>query len=63
MTLQQGIKLAQMAKAKGYALRAEAGRVQFVTVEFDAKGASTVIPRTEWLTYEEAIERIEEAGE
>lgn len=63
MTLEQGIELAQMAKAKNYALRAEAGKVQFVTVEYDAKGAATVTERTGWMGYDEAKQIMEEAGE
>lgn len=59
MTLQQGIELAQMAKARGYALRAESGKVQFVTIEYDEKGQSTEIERTGWLDFDEAKEVME----
>lgn len=55
MTLTQGIQLAQLAKAKGMALRTEAGRVQLVTVTYNGKGKSTVAEHSGWMTYEEAI--------
>ena len=63
MTLQQGIELAQMAKAKNYALRVEAGKVQFVTTEYQGEKKNTVIPRTDWMGYEAAKQLMEEAGE
>lgn len=59
MTLQQGIEIALMAKAKGYALQAENGLVQFVTYEPDT---NTVTPRTEFLTYQQAKQLMLESG-
>lgn len=59
MTLQQGIEIAQMAKSKGYALRAHNGLVQFVTYE---PATNTVTPRTEFMTYQQAKQLILEAG-
>ena len=55
MTLTQGIELAQLAKAKGYAVRAEAGKVQFVTVAYDG-AKSTITEHTGWMGYDEAKE-------
>lgn len=54
MTLQQGIELGKLAQAKGMAVRAENGKVQLVSVTYDAKGKSTVGEQSGWLTYEEA---------
>lgn len=59
MTLAQGFQLAQLAKAKGMAMRTESGRVQFVTVAYDSKGKSTVTEQSGWMTYEEALTAIE----
>ena len=54
----EAVRLSNAAKAKGYAVAVLGGRVQFQTVEFDSAGASTVTPRTGWLTYNEALEII-----
>lgn len=54
MTLQQGIELGKLAQAKGMAVRADNGKVQIVSVTYDAKGKSTVSEQSGWLTYEEA---------
>lgn len=55
MTLIQGIKLGQLAKAKGRTLRTENGKVQFVAVSYDKKGLSTVAPQSRWMTFDEAL--------
>ena len=60
MTLQQGIEIALLAKAKGYALRAQNGLVQFVTYERDT---DTITPRTEFLNYQQAKQLMLDAGE
>lgn len=61
MTLAQGIELAQLAKAKGYALQAEVGKVQFVTVKYGSDGSSIVTPHTNPMDYAEAKELLEQA--
>lgn len=55
MSPSQAIELSIAAKAKGYALAVNFGRVQFQTVEYDARGVSTITPRTGWLDYDEAL--------
>lgn len=50
-----------MAKERGYVLRASKGKVQFVTVVYDKKGNSTVTPHTDFISYEEAKQIMEEA--
>lgn len=57
MTLQQGIELAQMAKAKGYCTRALAGKIQFVVLDsnFDVE-----LEITDYLDYADAKEIIEQ---
>lgn len=54
MTLQQGIELGKLAQAKGMSVRADKGKVQLVSVTYDAKGNSSVKEESGWLTYEEA---------
>lgn len=51
MTLLQGIELAQMAKAKGYALAASKGKVQFQVLNSDG---SVAIRITGWVGYDTA---------
>jgi hypothetical protein len=58
MTLTEGKTIATLAKAKGYAVQAEAGKVRFVTIEYAKNGTSTVTPRTDWLTFDQAMEII-----
>lgn len=58
MTLQQGIEIAQLAKAKNYAVRVQSGKVQFVTIDYDFSGKSKIMPRTNWLEYSAAKEII-----
>lgn len=53
MTLQQGIELAQIAKAKGYVLAADAGKVQFQILDADG---SVEVEITDWVDYDEAKE-------
>lgn len=60
MTLEQGIELAQMAKAKGYVLAADNGKVQFQVLD---KDGNVEIEVTDWMGYDEAKELMEEAGE
>ena len=55
MTLIQGAMVAQIAKSKGYAVRAENGRVQLVKVTYDANGKSTVTEASGWMGYEDAM--------
>lgn len=55
MTFQQSIKLAQLAKAKGFALRAENGKVQAVTVAYAKNGKSTVTEKSGWMNFDEAL--------
>jgi hypothetical protein len=59
MTLTQGFQLAQLAKAKGMALRTESGRVQLVTVTYNGKGKSTVTEQSGWMTYDEALNTLQ----
>jgi hypothetical protein len=60
MTLQQSIQIAQLAKAKGYVVRAKQGKVQFVVGKYDAKGVFQVeLEVTDWIGYDEALELIE----
>ena len=54
MQLQQGIELGKLAKSKGLGIRVKKGKVQVIGCTYDAKGASTIIPHSGWLTYEEA---------
>lgn len=54
MTLQKGIELGKMAKAKCLGVKAKNGKVQIISWTYDAKGASTITPHSGWLTYEEA---------
>lgn len=51
MTLQQGIELAQIGKAKGYVLAASKGRVQFQVLNPDG---SVAIRITNWVGYKTA---------
>ena len=51
MTLQQGIELAQKAKAKGYATRALKGKVQFIVLDKDYNVVTEV---TDYLFYDDA---------
>lgn len=53
MTLQQGIELAQIAKAKGYVLAADAGKVQFQILDADG---NVEVEITDWVDYDEAKE-------
>ncbi len=46
--------LGQAAKAKGFQVRAQAGRVQIVTVQFVKCGKSIVTPQSEWLSFDQA---------
>lgn len=55
MTLVQAIEVSKAAKAAGYSTRVKAGLLQFVTVEYDKFGKSTVTPRTEYMNYDAAI--------
>jgi hypothetical protein len=60
MTLAQGVELGQLAKAKGYVLVANKGKVQFQTGHYDEKG-NWVVDRkiTTWIAdYNEAKELI-----
>lgn len=54
MTLAQAMKLGQAAKAKGLQVRAEAGRVQIVIVQFVKGGKSIVTPQSDWLSFDQA---------
>lgn len=54
MTLEQGIELGILAKAKGYGLRVLNGQVQAITVTYHGKGESVTVPRSNYMTYEEA---------
>ena len=54
MTLQQGIELGKLAQANGMSVRADKGKVQLVSVTYDAKGNSSVTEKSGWMTYEEA---------
>lgn len=58
MNMQQAICLGQKAKAAGYSVRVENGKVQFVTVIYADSGESTVTQHTDWIDYEEAMEII-----
>jgi hypothetical protein len=58
MTLLQGIKLANLAKQKGIATEAFAGKVRFTLVTYDTSGASTVTPVSEWFNFDDAEEFI-----
>lgn len=60
MTLAQGIELGQLAKAKGYVLAANKGKVQFQTGHYDAKGIWVIDQRiTTWIAdYNEARDLI-----
>ena len=51
MTLQQGIELAQMAKARGYALATENGKVQFQVLDDKYE---VVLEVTDFVDYDEA---------
>ena len=55
MTLIQGQQIAQLAKQKGFAVRAEKGLVQLVTVTYNAAGKSTVKECSGWMDYEHAM--------
>lgn len=57
MTLQQGIELAQMAKAKGYVMAASKGRVQFQVLNPDGSVALRI---TNWVGYETAKKLIQQ---
>ena len=60
MTLQQGIELAQMAKAKGYVLATDNGKVQFQVL--NANG-DVELEITDWVDYDEAKELMAEGDE
>ena len=51
----EAVKISKLAHSKGYATRVKDGKVQFVTVEYDNKGKSTVNEITDYLTLSEAI--------
>jgi hypothetical protein len=55
MTLTQAIEIARLAKSIGYATRASEGKVQIVSVTYDAKGRSDVSPVSDWLDYAAAL--------
>ena len=57
MTLTQAAELGRMAKEKGYVLCASKGRVQFQVLNADG---DVEIEVTDWLTYEEAKELLEQ---
>lgn len=57
MTLQQGIELAQIAKAKGYVLAAHEGKVQFQVLDADG---NVELEITDWVGYDEAKELMEQ---
>lgn len=48
-------KLAQLAKAKGYAVAVKAGKVQFQTVVYDAKGKAKITRHTDFISIAEAL--------
>ena len=57
MTLPQGIEIGQLAKAKGYVVSANKGKVQFQVGHFDKKGKWVIDNRvTPWIGYDEAKE-------
>ena len=53
MTLIQGSEIARLAKAKGYVVCANNGKVQFQVLNADGSVALEV---TDWIGYEEAKE-------
>lgn len=57
MTLMQAEELGRMAKEKGYVLCASSGRVQFQVLNSDGDVELEV---TDWLTYDEAKELLEQ---
>ena len=57
MTLMQAAELGRMAKEKGYVLCASSGRVQFQILNSDGDVELEV---TDWLTYDEAKELLEQ---
>jgi hypothetical protein len=58
MNMQQGIEISKAAKAAGYAISVKQGKVRFETVVYKPNGVSIVTPHTDWLSYEEAMEII-----
>lgn len=60
MTLEQGIELAQIAKAKGYVLAAENGKVQFQVL--NAAG-DVELEISDWIDYDEAKALMSESDE
>ncbi len=55
MNIQAAVKISKLAQSKGYATRVKDGKIQFVTVEYDNKGKSTVNEITDYLTLSEAL--------
>lgn len=53
MTLQQGRRLALMAKERGYVVAAHAGKVQFQVLNPDG---SVFLEVTGWLDFDEAMD-------
>ena len=59
MTLMQAAELGRMAKEKGYVLCASSGRVQFQVLNSDGD-VELELEVTDWLTYDEAKELLEQ---
>ena len=55
MTLQQAFTIGSVAKAQGFQVRAENGRAQIVSVVYSKNGKSTVTPKSDWMTFEQAV--------
>ncbi len=52
----EAFRIAKLARDAGYAVRVKQGLLQFVIVEYDAQGRSTVRPVTDWVSIAEAAE-------
>lgn len=58
MDFKQAIELSKLAKVAGFGLAVESGKVQFQTVTYNPDHTSTVIPKSEWLNYSDALKFI-----
>ena len=63
MDMKQGIEISKAAKAAGYAISVKQGKVRFETVVYKPNGVSVVTPHTDWLSYDEAMEIINDGCE
>lgn len=59
-TIKTAVTVAQLAHRYGYATQARKGKLRFVTVAYGARGKSTVEPRSDWLTADDALEVLRE---